>query len=177
MYSCNTSMRSRGLQSAGHACTIFWIIYILVRWNTTPTQVIVTNCLCDPYYTSLTGHLWQYATTHYHSQAYTLKQEVRRGDGYVTEFRSQAQGRLCHFWFETVSAWILLCVAVWTIIIISRQNEVRSRDYALLLSNNFKLSLYRTVPKTLQTLEQLGTLYMHIPGDKYPTRLWFETIL
>ena len=46
---------------------------------------------------------------------------------------------------------------------ISRQKEARGRDYGLLLSNDFKGSLF-------QAFKQFGALYMHKPDGKYPTR-------
>ena len=61
---------------------------------------------------------------------------------------------------------------------ISRQNEARSRDYALLF---FRMSLrvlyiaqYHRQHRTLHAFEQFGALYMHNHDDKYPSRPGFE---
>ena len=75
------------------------------------------------------------------------------------------------------SEWVLLYVA-FSIMAISRQIEARSRDNALLLSNNFR-ALYSALchrqHSTLQGFEQFGALYMHNLDDKYPTRPGFAT--
>ena len=64
---------------------------------------------------------------------------------------------------------------------ISRQKEARSRDYTLLLSNDFKGSLSFIVNSTIDNLHTpgLGTVWitvsMHNLDDTHPTRLGFET--
>ena len=74
--------------------------------------------------------------------------------------------------------WILLYVAFCTIIEISRQKEARNREYALLLSNDFKELIYSVQYHrhhcTLQAFEQFRALYLNNPDDKYPTRPGFE---
>ena len=74
--------------------------------------------------------------------------------------------------------WILFYVAFCTIMVISRQKETRSRDYALLL---FRMTLtvlysaqYHRQHCTLQAFQQFGALYMHNHDDKYPSRPGFE---
>ena len=58
---------------------------------------------------------------------------------------------------------------------ISRQKEARNRNYALLLfrmtSRVLHSEQYHRQHCTLQTLEQLGALYMHNHDDQYPTKL------
>ena len=69
-----------------------------------------------------------------------------------------------------------------TIMAISRQKEVRSRDnarYALLLFRITSRVLYSVQYHrqycTLHTFEQFGALYMHNHDNKYPARAGFET--
>ena len=61
---------------------------------------------------------------------------------------------------------------------ILRQEEARSRDYALLLFRMTSRVLYSAENHrqhcTLQAFEQFGTLYMHSHDDKYPARPSFE---
>ena len=79
-----------------------------------------------------------------------------------------------------VSEWILLYVAFCIIMAISRQKEARSRDYALLLSNDIKGSLQCTLPyKALRnlclwTVWSTVFLYRHNLDYKDPTRPEFE---
>ena len=74
--------------------------------------------------------------------------------------------------------WILLYVAFCTIMVISRQKEARSRDYALLLFRMTSRILYSAQYHrqycTLQAFEQFRALYMHNHDDKYPARAGFE---
>ena len=61
---------------------------------------------------------------------------------------------------------------------ISRQKEVRSRDYALLLfrmtSRVLFSAQYHGQHCTLQAFEQFEALYMHNYDEKYPSRPGFE---
>ena len=80
--------------------------------------------------------------------------------------------------YRALGKWILLYVAFCTIMAISRQKETRSRDNALLLSNDFNGSLWCTVMLpytahcTLQAFGQFGALYIctisltNIPPDR-----------
>ena len=64
-----------------------------------------------------------------------------------------------------------------TIMAISRQKEVRSQEYEILLSSDFKVhysAQYHRQQCTLQAFEQFGALHMHNLCDKYPTRPGFE---
>ena len=54
--------------------------------------------------------------------------------------------------------------------VISRQKETRSRDYPLLLSNDFNLSLCCTP----QAFKQFKALHLYNLDDKHSTRLAFE---
>ena len=76
-----------------------------------------------------------------------------------------------------MSEYYLIYIAFFSILAISQQKEVRRGDYALLLSYDFKGSLYAHYPSqhcTLQVCEQLRALYMHNLDHKHPTRLRFE---
>ena len=66
---------------------------------------------------------------------------------------------------------ILLYVVFCTLMVISRQREAWSRNYALPLSNDFN----RRQHCQLQAFEQFGALYMHNSDDKHPTQPGFET--
>ena len=73
---------------------------------------------------------------------------------------------------------ILPYVAFCTILVLSRQKEARSRDYALLLflmtSRVLYSAQYHRQHCTLHASEQFGALYMHNHADKYPARPGFE---
>ena len=62
---------------------------------------------------------------------------------------------------------------------ISRQKEVRSWDYTLLLfqmtSRVLYIAQYHRQHCTLLAFEKFGALYMHNHDDKYPTRPGFES--
>ena len=78
-----------------------------------------------------------------------------------------------------LNIWILLYVAFYTIMTISRQKEARSRDYALLLfqmtSRVLSSAQYHRQHCKLHPFEQFGALYMHNHDDKYPSRTGFES--
>ena len=82
--------------------------------------------------------------------------------------------RYIHYIYIRISIY----VAFSTIMAISRQNEARSREYALLLlrvaSKVLYSSQYHRQNCILQAFEQFGELYMHNHGDKYPARPGFE---
>ena len=65
--------------------------------------------------------------------------------------------------------------------VISRQKETRSRDYALLLFRMTSRALYSARYHrqhcTLHAFEQFGALYMHSHDDEYPLRpAWYPQV-
>ena len=79
-----------------------------------------------------------------------------------------------------MNEWILLYIAFFTIMAISRQKEGRSREYALLLfrmtSRVLYSAQYHRQDCTLHAFEPFGALYMHSHNDKYPSRPGFKPV-
>ena len=81
--------------------------------------------------------------------------------------------------FAVIYIWILLYVAFWTMMAISRQEEARNRDYALLLFRMTSTVLYSAqyvIGSTVHSmpLNSFGALYMHNLDDDYQSRPGFE---
>ena len=68
-------------------------------------------------------------------------------------------------------------VTLWSYFTAISLQKGSPKSYVLLLSNDSKDSLWRTLPGqhwSLEAIEQFGALYMHSPDDGYPTWLGFE---